>query len=518
MLARWLTSLSVVCFGLLSLAILQMTKRPLCIDSKVVERVDRISEQGNQSIFKCAFNKNVPYSSYFSDEVKDLTYRVQQTERLLESIEPYTRKVQLTILADRPYLFVVQGYNIFIGEKLIEAPGHLEKALIKIWYRERNEALFAQQDLMEEVVTDFLLFLQGGDLDLGDPDTRIKTALHRVKWPYVIKSVPAYCESPWKKSEHFAVCKDIQEASETLDKQVVEMSLRSLVVTSWIRSFKLLNGQERFAFLENLPRLLRSEHSPLLPLTSSAEEPGVPGGALVAAAVAIKNINAFMLTSSTMKDSETHRLFVSNFTNELRSNGFQDAFAEAFFDLLYVSKEPLTEKSPMYLQFLKIAKENPRLQLALQDQDNLWMLPSKYPIPLQSFGQLKAHRTVVEKCGGYNFSYVIDYAEKTEKLLVVDHCDAAKEVLYTQFLKDGAEGFAAQNKTTTFVQFHLPSLLMKKSDLADVSNVLEFIQKRDVENASFQSLGWREIHWSKQANAYQPKAYVDAIEWFRVTN
>lgn len=65
-----------------------------------------------------------------------------------------------------------------------------------MWYRERNEALFAQQDLMEEVITDFILFLQSGDIDLGDPETHLKTALYRVKWPYVIKSVPAHCDSP----------------------------------------------------------------------------------------------------------------------------------------------------------------------------------------------------------------------------------------------------------------------------------------------------------------------------------
>lgn len=518
MFARWLTSLSFVCFGILSLIVLQMTKRPLCIDSKIVERVDRLSEESTESIFRCAYNKPVPYSAFFSERLKDLTYRVQRTERLLESIEPFYRKVQMTIVKDRPYLFRIQGHQIFIGEKLAEAPGHLEKALIKVWYRERNEALFAQQELMEEVMTDFILFLQDGDLDLGDPDTRIKTALHRLKWPYVIKSVQAYCESPWKKSEHFDVCRNKQEAAFILDPQVVELSLRPLVVTSWIRSYKNLSGKERFVFVENLSQLLRSEHWPPLPLTVPTAEPGVPGGALVMAGAAIKNISAFVSTSKAMKSSETHRVFAANLANELRANGFQEAFAEAFFDVLYVSQEPLSDKAPIFQQFLKFSRDNPGLQMALQDQDNLWMLPSKYPVPLRSFGQLKSHRTVVEKCGGYNFSYVMDYAEKTEKLLVVDHCDAKKIIHYSQFLKEGAEGFAAQNKSVTFVQFHLPSLLMKQGELVEVANVLEFIQKRDVDNASFKSLGWREVHWSKQANAYQPKAYIDAIEWFRVIN
>ncbi|MBV2168302.1 MAG: hypothetical protein KUL82_06305 [Bdellovibrio sp.] len=518
MIARWLTSLSFVCFGLLSLMVLQMTKRPLCIDSKVVERIDRLSGAGTETVYRCALNKSTPYSQFFSERVKDLSFRLQQIERLLESSEPFYRKLQITILDDRPYLFRVQGHHIYIGKSLLEAPGHLEKALAKVWYRERNEALFAQQVLMEEVITDFLIHLQSGDLDLGDPNTHIKTALRKVKWPYVLKSVAAYCDSPWKQSEHFAVCQNKLEASTLLDQQVVEMSLRPLLVTSWIRSYRDLSVKERFLFVQGLPQLLRSEHSPSLPLTSGLGVAGIQDSALLKAAEAIKNVNSFVATSTVMKDSEIQRLFVSNFTNELRSNGFQDAFAEASFDVLYVSQEPLNENSKVFQQFMKIAKAQPKLQMAIRDQSGLWMLPAKYPIPLKSFGQIRANRTVVEKCGGYNFSYVIDYADITEKLLVVDHCDRNREILYSRFLTEGAEGFGAQNKGIAFIQFHLPSLLMKKTDLEQVSNVFEFIQKRDVESPSFKSLGWREVHWSEQANAYQPKAFVDAIEWFRVPN
>lgn len=517
MLLRWLTSMTFLCFGLLSLALLQMSKRPLCIDSKVVERVDSLSGAEVQSVYRCSLNKKVHFNEYFHANLKDWTYRVQQTERILENIEPFYRKVQLTVLRDKPYYFKIQGHQIFIGEKLVEASGHLERALIKIWYRERAQAFFAQQELMEDVVTDFILFMGSGDVDIGDPLTRVKTALNQVQWPYVIKSVAAYCESPWKKSEHFEVCQNKDEAMGALEEKVVEMSLRPLAVISWVNAFKGLSGKERFLFSQTLAKLLQSEHSPLLPLTLTPLEPGEGENALLIATKALKNISAFVSTSSAMKSSQIHRIFVSNFTNELRRNGFHDAFVEANFDVLYVSREALSEKARTFQHFLKIAKENPTIQIAVRDQEKLWMLPSRHPVPLRSFGHLRAYRTVVEKCGSYNFSYVIDYAEKTEKLLVVDHCDSHMEVHYSQFIRDGVQGFAAQNRTTTFVQFHLPSLLMKQSDLAGVSNVLDLIKNRDVESSSFRSLGWLEIQWSKQADAYQPKAYVDAIEWFRIT-
>ena len=515
MIARWLTYLSFVCFGLLSLMVLQMTKRPLCIDSRVVERIDRLSNQDSDTIYRCALNKETPYSEYFGQQVRELGSRIQSMERVLESLEPFYKKVQITIMEDHPYLYRIQGHHLYIGPKLLEAPGHLEKALAKIWYRERNETLFAQQELTEEVVTDFLVYLQNGDLDIGDPNTHITTAIRKVKWPYILKSVESYCSSSWKESEHFALCQGEKEAEAELTSRVTELSLRPLLVASWIHSYKSLSMKDRFDFVNNIPQFIRSEHNPHLPLVDDVAASAMET-TLVKAAEAIKNVNLFVSSSRAVKDLGAHRSFLANFTNDLRVSGFQDAFAEASFDILYVSQEPLKESSKVFQEFQKISKAQPRLQIAVRDGNNLWMLPSKFPIPVASFGQIKANRTIVEKCGGYNFSYVMDYANITEKLLVVDHCDLAKPVQYEMYLSDGAEGFGAQNKGVAFVQFHLPSLLMKKAELEQVSNVFEFIQKRDVASPSFQSLGWREVRWSQQANAYQPKAFVDAIEWFRV--
>ncbi len=109
--------------------------------------------------------------------------------------------------------------------------------------------------------------------------------------------------------------------------------------------------------------------------------------------------------------------------------------------------------------------------------------------------------------------------KKTEKLLVVDHCDITKEIHYARFLTEGPEGFGAQNKGTAFSAVS-PAVTSdeEKAELENVPSVFDFIQRRDVENPSVKILGWREIRWNDEAKAYQPKAYVDAIEWFRMPN
>ncbi|WP_413585535.1 hypothetical protein [Bdellovibrio sp. HCB274] len=454
-------------------------------------------------------NKATRYSSYFGNNLKSLNLRVGATERVLESIEPFYQRVQILITEDHPNMFRIKGHTIFIGQNLLEAPGHLEKALSKIWYRERNETLFVQQELLEEVATDFLVYLQTGDLDIGDPKSHLKTALLPVKWPYVIKSPSAYCESPWKQSEDYEVCAKNQDLS-ALESEVLEMSLRPLILSSWIKSYKSLSVGERYQFTRGISAMLRHEYNPVLSVAGDET-----ASTLARASATLKNFNHYVTSSDLGKTSNTYRIFAAKFANELQSRGYHNAFAEASFDVLYVSNQKISTSGPAFQEFMKIAKAQPQTQIALRDEDNLWMLPSKFPIPIKTFGQIKANRTIVEKCGGFSFSYVMDYSESTEKLLVVEHCDPKAQVYYNGYLKSGAEGFAFENKGMSFVQFHLPSLLMKRDDLAQVLNVKDFIKNRDVDSTSFKSLGWQEVRWDKTANAYQPKAYVDAIEWFR---
>lgn len=514
MVSRWLTYISFLCFGVLAVMVVEMTRRPVCIESKVVEKMDRVTMEASEKAYRCAVNKTTPFSTYFNDKGSLFSGRLQRIEHILESVQPFQRRVHVTILKDRPLLFKIQDHHLYIGEELMEAPGHLEKALAKIWYRERHDSFFLHEELMEEVFSDFLVYLIEGDLDIGDPETKVKTALHRAKWPYVIKSVPSYCDSPWKMSEHYALCQDFEKAQTEIGEKVVELSLRPLILSSWISAYQDLGLQDQINFVRNIPVLLRSEHNPELPIVPNiASTMGMPS--IQAAAEAVKNINLFVSTSKLLKNSETHRLFVAGISKDLRKVGFQDAFAEATFDVLYMSGETLTESSPAVKHFMKLAKSKPDIHIALRDRNNIWMLPAKYPIPARSFGQMKATRTIVEKCGGFDFNYVMAYSNFTEKLLIVENCKGKKELQYARFLKEGAEGFGAENKGIAFIQFHLPSLMMKRAELSQVSNVFDLIRRREVESAVFQSLGWQELKWSEQAAAYHPKAYVDAIEWFR---
>lgn len=514
MLTRWLSTISFVCFGLLTLTAVYVTRRPICIDSKVVDRIDRLGVAGTDTVYRCAYNKDVKFSAYFSGQSRFLSQRIGAAERFLENLEPFQKKVRITILEDRPYLFKVQGYQIYIGQALLESPGHLEKALAKVWYRERTDSFFVNQSVVEEVVSDFLVYGIRGSLDIYDPlhqqDTRGVMAL----WPSVLKSVQGYCESPWRLSEHYVLCERPYEEKIALRDSVVDLSLRQLLSSTWIESYRGLSLMEQIRFLRSFANLLKLDHSPALPIIKGTATASV-SSPLSEAIDTVKNMNLFLSTSKLVRDSDTHRLFLNAFTVNLRASGFTDSMGEAFFDVVYVAKDTLTEKSPIYQQFREIALKNPKLHFALQDDANLWMLPAKYPIPLRTFATIKAGRTIVEKCGEFDFNFVLDFAPQTEKLFVATSCSKKATLRYQAFIKEGAEGFAVENRGIPFIQFHIPSLLMKRNQLAAVPNIYDLVRKREIENPVFQSLGWQEVQWNETAKAYHPKASIDGIEWFR---
>lgn len=494
----------------LTLGMLYLSRRPLCIDSRVVERIDR----GSESVFQCSQNRHIPYSIYFAEALPRIEARVQQVEIFLDHIAPMNSKIRLVIVKDPGSYFLIQGNTLYIGESMLEARGHLEKALLKKWYRENSQNLFAYESLFEEVFTDFMLFLVKGNLKLEDPFRGVQSKLNGSRWPQVLKSAQAYCQSPWKRSEHYKFCQDSKSRIELKNDQILEFSVRPLLVSSWIQSYKGLSFREQFQFVKLMRELISTNHTPDLPLVRTGGV--IPDtDPLAEASEAIKNISYFLTSSSLTQYSDAHRVFITLVANSLGRFGFNESFGGAFFDVLYITDGKINAATEQFKHFLKLSKKNPKIKIAIKDKENLWMLPSVYPVHWRSLDLLRADRTIYNKCGHYDFKFVWSFANVTDKLMIVNDC-GENTIDLTDYLKDGPEGFGSQNKNIGFIQFHIPSLLMRKDQLSQVNNVAELVNRREIDNPVFQSLGWREIKYSEKAGAYQPKSVVDGIEWFKV--
>lgn len=486
-----------------------MSRKPLCIDSKVVDRIDR----GTETVFKCSANRHVPFSTYFNEKLPGIESRVQQIESFVQTLAPYKSSVRVVILKNKPQYFLVTKDIIYIGEPMLETRGHLEKALMKLWYRENVQHLFAYETLFEEVYTDFLIYLAKGSLKIDDPFRGVRTKIGGSRWPQVLKSMQSYCESPWKNSEHYQFCAQMLKQDSPLKDQILELSLRPILVSSWIESYQSLAFKDQYQLVRNLRELIAGDHNPDLPLVKTGGF--VPQSApLQEASEAVKNISNFLMSSQLAKTSESHRVFVTLVANNLSSYGYNDALGGIYFDMLVISDNKINPNSEQFKHFIALSKQNPRTKMAIKDPDNLWMLPSMYPIHWKSMESLHANRIVYNKCGTYDFNFVWQFAASTEKLMILNACKEPK-INLAGYLKNGAEAFGEQNKNIPFIQFHIPSLLMRKDQLSSVDDVYELVSRREINDPVFQSLGWQKLMWSEKAQAYQPKSFVDGIEWFK---
>ncbi len=512
---RILTGTVFLSLGLLTLLLIGLSQEPLCIDSKVVEKINRstLGEPFSESVFRCLARKRVPYSSYFAAHLPQWADRIHQTERFLESIEPFYRKVHITIVPQQGLFFQVHNHQIRIGEDLLASPGHLERALIKVWYRERSRAEFASSQVVEEAMVDLIYFAQTGSLDISDTNKVLDWKKYSNSGVFALQSRAAYCESPWRKTEHYLLCTALPADLSSLAPEHPDLSLRPLLSQSLIASYLSLSGAERYQLFQGFAEYLRSERT--IVFYEKGGQKNV--SAILGLAQHLKNSQIFVTEARAVQGQEVFLSFAKAFQQQLNSKGYYDATIEATFDYLFVSHDVLNQQSSLLESLQKYAKENSQQQIAVRDPHALWILPSGHPLPVDSLSPIKAKRAIVQICGAYNFSYVLGYVKDAEKLLVVSNCGENQKIDYDWYLKGGVEAFSVHNPQVRFVQYHLPSLAMRSLDLKDVKSVEEFLQSQDLNHLATKSLGWRYVSWDQAALAYRPKAVIDGIEWFRVT-
>ena len=255
---RWLVSLATGFFVAL-MALMISAKKPLCIDSRIVDKIDRITAEQTETVYRCSLSNPTLYSRYFDENKDILETRIENVAVFLRNIEPYKKNLQLRINEVQPIIFTINDHQIEIGSQLLASPLHFERALMKVWLQERLKKDLHSQQLFIEVAADFLMFAANGSLEIEDPILKIKTKIGGARWPQVLKSRDGYCESPWKASEHYAECAQIKNADSLNADLLLSLSLRPLMSSVWIKSYTELNFKEKSRFLNLLPRYLQTQ-------------------------------------------------------------------------------------------------------------------------------------------------------------------------------------------------------------------------------------------------------------------
>lgn len=500
--------LAVVLMGLLV-----SLKRPQCIDSKVVEKIDIVYFDKTETVYKCSSFKRVPYSRYFDENVDHLEARIEGLSVLLKNIDGFERPIALKINEIQPVVYHVQGHDFEIGSQLLESEGHLERGLLKIWLSERLKTELNSQKLFIEVAADFLLFVAKGQVEIEDPLLKIKTKVGDARWPQVLKSKDGYCDSPWKISEHFSDCGQVKSDDLLNPGLLLSLSLRPLMTSVWIKAYSELAFKEKIKFLKLLPRYLQTQQ---LSSEKAIEMLMTDTHPLKQGMMNIKTMTDLMNSSTLIQNEKEYREFYSRVAFHLQQSGVNDSFAEAYFDYLIEYPEEISVKSALFTNLQRISLKNPQLQLAIKDKHQIWILPNRSGLPLTSFDQIKSQQHIYFACLGLKEIHMDQFFNQAEKLLLIKGCDQKKNIDFQPLVARGIQDFSAKNKQLAFIQFHLPSFEMKAKELAHIKNFFEFVKERDVSKPEFQTLGWRQIQWFEDSQAYKPQAVIDAIEMFRI--
>lgn len=503
--SRWITTAFLLSLGLLVLTAVGLGRKPLCIDSRFVERIDRIGVRDSETIYRCQDSPEPVLGRFFIENTKILQTRVEFLEERLWRLAPWLTTVKIVILESRPWAFRLQGRSLYIGEKMLQAEGHFERGLIKTWLRDQA-ALTDEgedQDLQEEVFTDWMWADMRGQLFIEDPLRGLRTKIG-AQWPQVVKDETGYCSSPWRLSEHFEGCLknpgDFREVA-------AHLSLRSLLTTAMIRSFDSLTLAQQMDVLRSFPRSRAVS-------TLAANGDILELGFWKSLSATLRRFSA-TLGRRDSKQSAHYARWATAFSRSLKNNGFEEARDDIEFDVLIDLAGGL-EKDDALLQDLADEAEGAKgRRIAVRSGKRLWILPSRQPITIEDMSGIKAERMIARQCGDFDFNYVLAFGARAQKVVVIDDC-ASKSLSLGSLLRGDMETFARANKDVSFVQFHLPSLLLRKDAIDLATDVRKLIRHRDISDPVFQTLGWQELKWSEDASAYRPRAYVDAIEWFRL--
>lgn len=482
-------------FVALSLSGLFLARKPLCIDSRVVERIDRVGLDSSESLYRCGLNRDTPFAPVLYRQLRSLQARISDVEEGLNRIRPLTPGLRVVILENRPWAFRLLGSSLYIGDKILQSPGHLERGLIKAWLRERDFAADGDRDLREEVLSDLVLFALTGQQT--GPDEA---------WPYGLQNAEGYCLSPWRLSEHFELCENGRRDDEAI---AARLSLRGLLSSAVIHGWQDLSLPQQINFLRQLPLWLGSR----VPSEIQAEVHPVDGDALSVAMAARGRFERWIFEKGRRDPSGLAAQFGRYVEGQLKRAGAR-GIDDVDFDLMVVAPEPQTKDSSFIAQLAEEAQAHPEWRIAIQDRQKIWILPSRQSFVIRG-PHLKADRVATFRCGPFDLDWVFGFEGSAQKLLVINSCHPS-EVDLKAWIRGGVEGFATSHPHISFVQFHLPSLQLRRPFLDVRQDLSRLMQQRDLNAPLFQVLGWQNLDWSEKTGAYHPRAVVEGIESFRM--
>ncbi|MFZ4403924.1 MAG: hypothetical protein ACOYOK_07460 [Pseudobdellovibrionaceae bacterium] len=121
----------------LAMAIVYLNRDPLCISSKFVERIDNVTLNQVDSVFRCSQRRTVPMNSFLLQHMAQLQTKISAVEVFLNSFSVQIPPAR--IIFNDQIDFIISGQRIFLNKDQSNLPEAAQLALLKYWYRSQQQ-------------------------------------------------------------------------------------------------------------------------------------------------------------------------------------------------------------------------------------------------------------------------------------------------------------------------------------------------------------------------------------------
>lgn len=488
---KWWTTFLTLCFCTAIMAFAFVTRKPLCIDSTLVERIDRVTTSGTKSVYACHLRHHVTFDPYFAENIPRWVSVLKPLEQSIQYSGISPKKVSITVLDHQKMSFRIHGAEVFIGQPLLRDSETISYAVIRALIRSRISRSLLSDPLIETVLADLIFSSVYNDfeslaLQVEDNNSAEKFDQRPEKrWLQGLRSKSEYCRSQWRLLEHAESCPS-QIRSD--DDRLVLPSVRSMLGQSFQRALKTLTSTERLrlheSILTNIGTLEMSTHRFGQTIFQSQSQDFFE--------IALYIANMFEgLKSSAQQGSPFYKL-IDRAQIESQILGFKEDYQQTVVDVL-IRRDQIDRDDLQ--QFSELAFEFSNLDIVLSHKDREVVLPSVKLLPKFRFGPVKAYRTIWFRCGLPAAQEIAGQILETNRILVIDSCIDI-EIDLKSYFENGIESFAKKNPKAGFIHIHVPSFL------------------HALKNGQNPFL-WDNAEFVKSASAFRNRGPIQAVDWFR---
>lgn len=511
---EWWTSVLALVLVIFMSLFAFVARRPLCIDSRTVEKIDvQISSDKQVSIFRCSTLRRVDYHPRVVKIINEINRRLPILERSLVLLGNFQKDIQINIVLDSIDDARVKTRSGLISgtEKAILAKGSLEKLILKAWILDQIPESFydlseSSRILSLEVQSDLLLYSLFGEFNFYEPRTQIEvTRESLVRWPFTLEKGESYCIGPWRSLESYKICENLG-SSEMLHL----LSSRSFLSEVLMASYDSLSRFEKIKFIESYKDLIKdAPFSRIIPIKdfSTLKNYEISSSSFVS----IKNevdqfLNLYLKASE--KLSSVHE-FSFNVNKNLKKMGYFLEEDQFFVDTLAILEN---KNTAFFHQIKNHVFENSDSFQAIEVNGQVFMTRQMDPFVLSDLGRIIANRGIIVRCKLPLLEDIAALEPRFEKIIFVKNCGerlAQLELLMSGKLKE----FAKKNPEVRLAHFHIPSLKMALQKMPSNEIYIALTQKRWEE---LKKIGFGIPELNKEDFLFEADSEIQFVNSFRL--